>query len=683
MDSNSHRLFIGIDVGGTFTDIVIFDVATKKIDVLKVPTTKNMERGIIEGLRYAKVDPARVSVITHATTTATNALLTFTGLGKTAFITNSGFRDVLEIGRQRRAELYNLYGKRPTPLVKREFRFTVRGRMFYDGKEREPISVKEVEQLARRIARQRFDCVVVGLLNSYANPSHEIRIRGILARKFSGNILLSSDVNNEYREYERFSTAVVNAALIPLISGYLGNLRDSLQKAGFSAPVYVMNSDGDVSTLSHASQLPVSIIESGPAAGVLASVDLAKSLHLRSVATFDMGGTTAKAGIIDNFEPDIAYEFEAAGISHSGRSIKGSGYPVRQPFIDLAEVSAGGGTIAWVDEGGALRLGPQSAGSEPGPAAYGRGGLDPTITDANIVLGRLNPSYLLGGRMPVNIELAEKAIEEKISEKLRLNVKESAQNMLRIVNHDMSRAISIVSVERGRDPRDYTLVAFGGAGPVHACDLAEEMAIRRIIVPKHPGLFSAYGLLTVDLSRTFSIPIMSTSLELESYFVRLRKRAKVALKDEGFSPSKLLEYVDLRYVGQSYELTVSNSTPEKMRKAFDSKHKEYYGYMSEDEVEVVNAKLRAIVSIPKAQRGKISSRSFRTEIIPKVNRRRYVWISETYSSVPVYLHDELEPGNCGEGPTIIEDYDSTMIINSNWSWRMDEFGDLDLRFEKL
>ncbi len=273
--------------------------------------------------------------------------------------------------------------------------------------------------------------------------------------------------------------AVVNAALVPLMSGYLVKLEDSLRNSGYSSPIYLMNSNGDVSTLAYAAQFPISIIESGPAAGVLASVELAKSLELPKAATFDMGGTTAKAGIIDNFEPDIAYEFEAAGTAHSGRSIKGSGYPVRYPFIDLAEVSAGGGTIGWVDEGSALRLGPQSAGSEPGPAAYGKGGKEPTVTDANIVLGRLHPGHLLGGKMTVHKDLAYGAIQEKISEKLGMGVEEAAQSMVRTVNHNMSRAISIVSVERGRDPRDYCLIAFGGAGPIHACDIAEEMAIKQ------------------------------------------------------------------------------------------------------------------------------------------------------------------------------------------------------------
>jgi N-methylhydantoinase A len=679
-DPEVRDIFIGVDVGGTFTDLVFFNQSSEKLEVLKVPTSKNIERAIVDGVASSNIDPTRVRLISHATTTATNALLTFSGLAKTALVTNSGFRDVLEIGRQRRAELYNLYSKRPVPLVKREHRFTIKGRILFDGTEREPISKREIELLSKKLAKQDFECVVVGLLNSYSNPSHERMVGELLRRFFKGRIVLSSEVNNEYREYERFSTAVVNATLVPLMSGYLGNLEKSLQTSGYSSTIYLMNSNGDVSTLDYASRFPISIIESGPAAGVLASVELAKSLELSKAATFDMGGTTAKAGIIDNFEPDIAYEFEAAGASHSGRSIKGSGYPVRYPFIDLAEVSAGGGTIAWVDEGGALRMGPQSAGSEPGPAAYGKGGKDPTVTDANIVLGRLHPEHLLGGRMPVHKEQAYKTIAEKISGKLGMKVEETAQSMILKVNHNMSRAISIVSVERGRDPRDYSLIAFGGAGPIHACDLAEEMAIRRIVVPQHPGLFSAYGLLTVDLARMISIPVMSTDLHLSPYFEKLRQEAKATLDKEGVTQFKVFEYVDLRYRGQSYEITLPHSNPEEMRRGFDKKHKEFYGYASlEDEVEAVNAKIRAVVTIPKAKRQSMGRVGLRSDLTPSTDQTRDAWISGKYSSCPVFVREKLVTGHRGTGPAIIEGYDSTIIINSGWTWKINEFEDVDLQ----
>jgi N-methylhydantoinase A len=466
LSSNLHETFIGIDVGGTFTDVILYNAGSKETRVIKVSTSpKKIEEAIVNALSSEDIDPSNTKMISHATTTATNALLTSSSLAKTALVTNVGFRDVLEIGRQRRPEIYNLYSRRPTPLVKRHDRYTIESRMLYDGKELEPVQETDVRRVGRKLAAEKYDCVVVGLLNSYANPSHEVAVEKIISKDYGGRIVTSSSVNNEYREYERFSTAVVNAALIPLVSNYLDNLSKSLKIKGFVAPIYIMNSDGNVSSLAQASKFPISIIESGPAAGVLACADLAKSLSLLKVATFDMGGTTAKAGMITNYEPDISYEFEASGSTHSGRSIKGSGYPVRYPFVDLAEVSSGGGTIAWVDDGGALRLGPKSAGAEPGPAAYGKGGVNPTITDANIILGRLSPVHLLGGKMKMYPELARKAISEHVAEKLGLTVKEASHAIIRLVNHNMARAISIVSVERGRDPREYTLFSFGGAGP--------------------------------------------------------------------------------------------------------------------------------------------------------------------------------------------------------------------------
>ncbi|MFI5419680.1 MAG: hydantoinase/oxoprolinase family protein [Nitrososphaerales archaeon] len=597
-------LYIGIDVGGTFTDILLFSEETREITVLKVPTApKNPEQAIVRSLSRIVNTPARVRILNHATTIATNALLTRTGLGRAALITNKGFRDIIEIGRQRRPELYNLYTKRPVPLIRRSARFVIRGRMLADGSELEGFTEQEIKRIAREIIEQGFESVAIGLLNSHANPAHEKKVEAILQKQgFRGEIIPSSEANREYREYERFSTAVVNSVLAPLVSRYLSRLTSALHIAGYASPIYLMNSAGNMSTLEFASRHPSSIIESGPAAGVLACADLATNLSLPKVITFDMGGTTAKAGVVIDYNPDIAYEFEAAGSTHSGRSIKGSGYSVRQPFIDLAEVSAGGGTIAWVDEGGALKLGPHSAGADPGPAAYDRGGKEPTMTDANIVLGRLNPDYLLGGELKLRSDLALKAIKEKVSDKLGIDALAGAQGMIKLVNHNMARAISIVSVERGRDPREFTLIAFGGAGPLHACDLAEEMGIRNIVVPLHPGLFSAFGLLTGDLAWVFSKPVLNTGFNLEDHFAELRAQASSQLTKEGFTNFVLQEFADVQYLGQSFTLTVPyGGQPDVLKEEFERKHKEIYGYSSsDDKIEIVNAKIKAIVKTPKA-----------------------------------------------------------------------------------
>jgi len=673
-------LYIGIDVGGTFTDLVVLNAESGDTQVIKIPTTPaNPEAAILQALEAYKERAREIASIIHATTIATNALITHRGLAKTALITNEGFRDLLEIGRQRRPEIYNLQTKRPEPLVKRADRFTVRGRTLPDGKELEPLDIASLRRISRKIAKRGFQSVAIAFLNSYVNPSHERQAERILREElFQGHISLSSDVNREHREYERTSTTVVNSSLSSLVSSYLENLKRSLEEKGILASLYVMNSNGGVSNVRHASRYPISIIESGPAAGILASKYLARILSIDRVITFDMGGTTAKAGTIENGEPDTAYEFEAAGKTHSGRSIKGSGYPVRYPFLDLAEVSAGGGTVAWIDEGGALRVGPHSAAADPGPAAYGKGGTEPTITDANIVLGRINPSYLLGGKMRIYGDLAFKAIEEKVAEKLGMDVYRASEGIVKLVNNSMSKAISIVSLERGRDPRDFVLFAFGGAGPLHACELAEEISIDRIVIPEHPGIFSAYGLLTGDMTREFSLPVMSTNLDPEPAFTELRKTAEKTLTEEGFTRFSFEELLGLRYKGQSFEITLRYMRGMDLREAFDERHRKMYGYSSPDPIELVNAKIKAIVPVEKIsiqERGSTLPRQ-RAEEAPA---SRDVLFSGSFVKVPLYRRETLGPGSSGHGPCVIEEYDSTTAVNPKWNWEIDGFGNILLR----
>jgi N-methylhydantoinase A len=662
---------IGIDVGGTFTDLILYDSKTMELHVEKVPTTDNPENAILTALCYLCRKPKQVTLINHATTIATNALLTHTSIAKTALITNHGFRDVLEIGRQRRPELYNLYTNRQQPLIKRKNRFTVHGRIRADGKEIERLDVYEAKQIAKTIVTEGFKSVAIAFLNSYINDSHEKRVKEILLnKKFEGVISCSSDVNREYKEYERMSTTVVNAVLSPLMSTYLRNLKGKLENSGFNAPIYAMNSDGGMNTLRYASNFPISVIESGPAAGVLASQHLATTLSLEKVLTFDMGGTTAKAGAVIDGECDISYEFEVAGRTHSGRSIKGSGYAVRYPFIDLAEVSAGGGTIAWVDEGDALRVGPKSAGSEPGPAGYGKGGKDPTVTDANITLGRINPNYLLGGKMPIYCDLAKQAVGV-IAERLGMNLKETAEGIIKLVNLNMAKAIMTVSLERGRDPREYTLIAFGGAGPIHCCDLAEELEINRIMVPVHAGIFSAYGLLVANVTRTFSIPVLTTNTYLESYFDEARKMASKYMKNEGFHNYELREYIDARYKGQSFELRIPYEKSADMKSRFSEKHNEAYGYSSTDEIEIVNVRVKAVITTSGLKRRRTN---YNREEIGTPTEYRKAWIKDIFTKIPIFSREELKLGTCGEGPSIIEEYDSTLVVNPGWKWKVSDYG---------
>ena len=670
-------LFVGVDIGGTFTDLVFFDEETNNApSIVKIPTTSTRpEKAVFYVLAQNSIVAKKIRLLSHATTIGTNALLTRTGLARTALITNYGFRDILEIGRQRRPEIYNLHTKRPLPLVERKDRLVVKGRTLSNGSQQEPLDETDLHRLAKRILKASYSSVAISFLNSYANADSE-KQAGIILREsgFRGRIDLSSEIDPQYREYERTSTTVVNSSLAPTISKYLTALKKGLERIGVICPVYVMNSDGTISTASQASKRPISIIESGPAAGVLSSNYLARLLSLERVITFDMGGTTAKAGTIVNGSPDLSYEFEAGGRTYHGRGIKGSGYPVRQPFIDLAEVSAGGGTIAYLDEADNLRVGPESAGATPGPAAYGKGGTKATVTDANILAGRINPRQLLGGQLKLRHGLAAGAIR-KLSRGLRISIDKTTENILRMVNNNMSKALSLVSIERGRDPREYSLIAFGGAGPLHACDLAEELGIRRIIIPLHPGLFSAFGLLTAELSRTFSRTILKpATTNLEPSFKQLRLQTRKELNQEGFAIYKTGESVDLRYQGQAYEIMVPYNKNANLQRLFGIEHKKLYGYSSNDTVEAVNARVRATISTPKASLVKKKLTSTK----PSTTSSRRVWISGRWMGVPIYDRAVFRTGVHGSGPCIVEEYDSTTVVGRSWSWKVDPLDNIVL-----
>ena len=658
-----------MDIGGTFTDIITFDGATGTLEVRKLPTSRNPSLAIESGLKELATEPDEISLFTHATTMATNALLTHFGLARAALVTNDGFRDVLEIGRQRRPELYDLGTRRPPPLVERRHRFTVRCRVGADGSVLEDLTHGDAGSVAKRIIEGGFDSVAVSFLNSYVNPEHERLMREVLRYEgFRGHISISSEVDREYREFERTSTTVVNAVLAPMTASYLSGLQASLRRMKVRAPVYVMNSDGGVSTVATASARPVMTIESGPAAGVVASSKLARQLGLRKVLTFDMGGTTAKAGTVVDGDPDITREFEAAGRTHSGRSIRGSGYAVRGSFIDIAEVSAGGGTVAWLDEAGQLQVGPESAGSDPGPACYGRGGKEPTVTDANVATGRLNPRHLLGGEMPIDVRLATRSLR-KLSAGGESAVAELAKGVIRLVNDGMAKAISIVSVERGRDPREFTMVAFGGAGPIHSCDLADEMGIGEIIVPLHAGLFSAYGLIVGDLTRSFSAPVMDSPKALKRRFDELEDEAQREMEREGFRRYRTERFMEARYLGQSHELLLPYGGEGGVRRGFDMRHKALYGYSSPDPVQIVNIGVRARVVGPEPAglRQKRVSR-------PSQPTTRKAWVGGTTQEVDVFTREGMFQGDSGRGPCIIEEYDSTLVVNPSWTWRAEEFG---------
>jgi N-methylhydantoinase A len=480
-------LIVAVDIGGTFTDFVYVrgDGSLGFYKVLSTP--RSPEVAVLEGLRVL----GGASFVVHATTIATNALRGQVGLElpRVALVTTRGFRDVVEIGRQNRPRLYDPFFEKPRPLVPRDFRFEVDERVDFRGSILRPLDVRELESLGSRLGALGVESAAMVFLHSYANPVHEVLAEGVLSR-YVGYVSPSYKVAPEPREYERTSTTVVNATLMPIVSGYLERLIKGLRELGVME-LSIMSSSGGLVTVEEAMVRPVQIVESGPAAGVIATAELSRMLGTPRAIGFDMGGTTAKAGTVVDFEVEVTSEYEVGGEAHHGRIVKGSGYPVRFPFVDLAEVSAGGGSIIWRDEVGALRVGPISAGADPGPVCYGRGGVRPTITDANLALGRIG-DYMLGGAMKLDRSASIKALQALGDPEV------VAWEAISIANLEMARAIRLVTVERGLDPADFTLVAFGGAGPQHAVEIAEELGVRSVVVPPHPGLFSALGLLLAD-----------------------------------------------------------------------------------------------------------------------------------------------------------------------------------------
>ena len=678
----------GIDVGGTFTDLI----ARRPDGTLvrrKVPTTpREPERGAlaaVAALLAAGVRPDEIGLIAHASTIATNALLgqMHLELARVAFITTAGFRDVLEIGRQNRSAVYDLAVARPVPLVRREDRLVVNERCDSDGNVLVPLDLAEVDAIAEHLARHDIRSVAIGLLHAYANDAHEIAIaRRLQERVPELEITRSAELVREFREYERFSTAVVNAALVPTVRRYLERLVSGLRASGIVAPVFVMHSDGGMASADAAARRPAATIESGPAGGAIAAAFLGTAMGIARVLSFDMGGTTAKAATILDGTPEIATEFEAAGATHSGRAVRGSGYPVRFPFVDLAEVSAGGGTIAWLDRAGTLRVGPTSAGADPGPAAYGRG-TSPTVTDANVVLGRLNPRALLGGAFPIDAANARRAIAS-LATVTGGDVAAAAAGVVAIVDSDMAKVLRIVSVERGHDPRDFTLVAFGGGGPLHACAVASEIGVRRIVVPDAPGLFSAYGLLVADVRAVFTRSFVALADEnawerLEPLFAGLAREGAAALDAQGVATDAraFARELDLRYAGQSFELTVAAGAFAETLDAFHARHEARYGFAARDEdVEIVTLRALAFGRTPKPVPPSGEEPPPGAPPPDALVETRDVWTGSAFAPAHVFARERLRAGSRVAGPAVIEQYDTTTFVAPGWRATVDRFDNL-------
>ena len=648
---------VSVDIGGTFTDIVILQ-NNKILKKLKVPTTpRNPEIGVVNGVKDSGVN--FIVDFVHATTIATNTLLGQFGmkLPRVALITTKGFRDVIEIGRQNRPSLYDLELTRPRTIVPRQLRFELDERTDFTGKILKSVEKNDVSRLIEKIRKFKPESVAISFLHSYLNDHNEEVARNELSREFR-YVSVSSSVAPEPREYERTSTTVINGALMPVVSEYLSKLRDNLTSFG-SPPISVMSNSGGLIDEEEAVINPVAVIESGPAAGVVAAAIVAGKLGISRIISFDMGGTTAKAGTVTDGRIEITSEYEVGGKSHYGRMIKGSGYPVRYPFVDLAEVSAGGGTVIWLDSAGGMNIGPMSAGSDPGPVAYNRGGKLPTITDANLVLGILNEK-MSGSNFTLRKDLAMKALG-KLGDPVDVALK-----ALKLVDLEMSRAIRMVTVERGIDPSEYTIFAFGGAGPQHAARIAQEMGLGNAVIPPDPGVFSALGLLNSDwkyeMRKSFPEDVQKDFRELEE-----------ALESR-FRTKEFDLYADCRYAGQGSEITVKVSLPDRKKivDEFIKLHREAYGFTLEREVEIFMIRAFGI-----ERREKPAVEVVAKGIISTGYRK--VYSKKGFIDVPVYQRSQLPPGTIIEGLALVDEPGSTTYIPENWTAEVGKIGELNLK----
>jgi N-methylhydantoinase A len=663
---------VGVDSGGTFTDVCLFDGETGAIRVWKVASTPDdpsraIAAGVDEGVRIAAGDArggAAVGYFGHGTTVATNALIQHRG-APTGLITTDGFRDLLEIARQRRPSLYDLQADKPEPLVRRDQRIEVRERIHHDGRVEKQLDEAELRVAVRRLKADGVAAVAICFLYSYVNPAHEALAKRIVTEEFPDAFVTSShEVAPEFREYERLSTVVVNAYLGPVMRSYLARLQPRLREIGVTAAPHLTQSNGGVISFETARESPVRTVLSGPATGVVGALTVGKLAGFDNLITFDMGGTSTDVSLIEKGEPKLAGEMTVHG------------YPIKAPMLDINTVGAGGGSIAYIDSGGLLKVGPRSAGADPGPVCYGRGNQEAAVTDANVVLQVLNPTHLLGGRMKIDQAAARAAIA-RLAEAVKLDLMATAQGIISVVTANMAKAIRVISVQRGYDPRDYTLVAFGGAGPVHAARLARELEVPRILVPKHPGILCAMGLLLTDLRSNYSmtrlLPVLADSFAaMTDAFTILERRAADWFAVEGIAPSAqlLARSIDMRYAGQNYELTVpcpagpiDQATIERLREGFERIHKQMYGYIAPEEpIQATTFRLEATGVVGKAELHAFAAAT--SAVDAAIIGKRDVWLPEANGFVPcpVYDREKLGPGHRLSGPAIVEQMDATTLL---------------------
>ena len=672
---------IGVDVGGTFTDVVLVEEGTGRILVTKVPTVPaDPSRGCISGIDKAlnalEIQPRQLSFAVHGTTVATNTIIQ--GCGAAAgLLTTEGFRDVLEIAYQTRPDLYELDYSKPPPLIPRRRCIGIPGRIWADGSIRTPLDESAVRKAGRQLAQEGVEAIAVGYLHAYGNPAHEVRTREILSETCPGiPVVLSSEVSSEFREYPRTSTAVVNAVLLPRVGPYIEQLELRLAERSITPPLHIMTSAGGIASAAHAKQFPVHLIESGPAGGVIGAIFVAQASGYGDILSLDMGGTTAKACLVTSGEPRVTEQFEVG--SHAVSSImspRGQGYPVLTPVIDLVEIGAGGGSIAELDPGGALAVGPRSAGADPGPACYSQGGREPTVTDANLVLGRINPDFFLGGETKLDVGLAREAVG-KVAGPLGMSVVEAARAILDIANAKMTGALHFISVEQGIDPRAYVLVPSGGAGPLHVAEIARALEVRTVLIPPTPGLNSALGMLASDLKHETVQTYMrrasaSEAADIENRFTVLTAGASSMLLGEGAAEESVAisRQMDMCYVGQAFRLKIAVRDPfdtgalaEAVAK-FHAEHESAYGFNSPgEEVQLVSLRVLGIGRIDRPRPRRLEEAQDGSCVAVKARRKVNLGDSNELVEIEIFDRAKLLSGHRIDGPAVIEQMDSTVFV---------------------
>jgi N-methylhydantoinase A len=687
MSASKNSLRIAVDIGGTFTDLACFDESTGEISFGKALSTHGeLVTGIQNTLDGAGIDLSNGYLFLHGSTIAINTLLERNG-AKTALLITEGFRDIYEIGRVNRPDAYNLFFSKHEPLVPRSLRYEVSERLRADGSLHKPLDEEAVRQLARELKAKHIEAVAVLLLHSYRNPDHERRVKAILQEEIPGAFVTAShELSQEYREFERVSTAVANAYVGPRVSDYLGELEHHLSDKGFEGDFYAVQSTGGLFPVEHARRDCVRMLESGPAAGVIGAQAICAQLGMPDSIAFDMGGTTAKAGVISEGRPLTTGSALIGGYEKA--------LPIQIPMMDIFEVGTGGGSIARVELGNSLRVGPRSAGSMPGPVCYGRDGTEPTVTDANLILGRLDEHNFLGGEMPLYLDRALQAMEEKIAKPLGLDATKAADGILRIAVTQMSHAVKAVTTERGLDAGSFTMVVYGGAGPLHASAIAREIGIRKVLIPHAPGYFSAYGMLFSDLRYDYVRSVFrrldSLSFdEIEAYYKEMEDEGRAAISASQISPEEIVfeRAADMRYVGQEHAVTVDlpqaffvSKDRNAIKNHFDEVHKVRYGTSAPKEAaDIVSLRVTVMGRMKKPPRNTVASGNAQLdEQALRTHKPVYFRSEGQFVETPVYRRDLLKSGNEFHGPALVEEHASTTVVQPGDSVKVDLYGNLQI-----